>query len=82
MDSVGESRSTGMGGFRNPGAATGHQNRQRVRAWFQAHLCGTQRECAEALDLSVMAVNRHVAAIRGEWREPVRAVETSEERMP
>jgi DNA invertase Pin-like site-specific DNA recombinase len=32
------------------------------------HLCGTQAECAKALNISVMTVNRHVKAIRAEWR--------------
>jgi hypothetical protein len=47
----------------------GAANRSAVRAWFAAHLCGTQRECARALNLSPMAVNRHVAAIRAEWKD-------------
>lgn len=55
--------------YRNPGEAIGDLNRARVRRWFREHLCGTQRECAEALGLSVMAVNRHANTIRAEWRE-------------
>jgi hypothetical protein len=55
--------------YRNPGEAIGDLNRMAVRRWFEAHLCGTQRECAEALGLSIMAVGRHVKAIRAEWRE-------------
>lgn len=54
--------------FRNMGEAVGAINRARVRIWFRDHLCGTQRECSEALMLSVMAVNRHVKEIRSEWR--------------
>lgn len=50
-----------------PPVEMGKINRGRVRDWFAAHLCGTQRECAAALDLSPMAVNRHVQAIRAEW---------------
>jgi len=46
----------------------GEENRDRVRQFFANHLCATQRECAEALGLSDMAVNRHVRAIRAEWR--------------
>lgn len=46
----------------------GRENLAAVRAFFEAHLCATQRECAEALGLSPMAVNRHVRAIRDEWR--------------
>lgn len=55
--------------YRNPGEALGDLNRRRVRAWLRQHLGGTQRECAEALGLSVMAVGRHVKAIRAEWRD-------------
>lgn len=47
----------------------GIENLERVRAFFKRHLCATQRECAEALGLSVMAVNRHVRAIRSEWKQ-------------
>lgn len=47
---------------------TGRANLERVRSFFERHLCATQRECAEALGLSVMAVNRHVRTIRGEWK--------------
>lgn len=48
----------------------GEENRDAVREWFRLHLCGTQRECAKDLGLSDMAVNRHVRAIRAEWRKP------------
>lgn len=50
--------------------ALGERNRAAVRAFFASHLCATQRECAEALGLADMAVNRHVRAIRLEWRKP------------
>lgn len=50
----------------------GEENREAVRKWFACHLCGTQRECAKDLGLSDMAVNRHVRAIRAEWRKPKR----------
>ena len=46
----------------------GEANYLAVLAYMSSHLCATQRECAEALGLSVMAVNRHVKRIRGEWR--------------
>jgi hypothetical protein len=39
-----------------------------VRRFFEDHLCATQAECAKALSLSPMAVNRHVKAIRAEWK--------------
>jgi len=55
--------------YRNPGEAIGDLNRTAVRRWFEEHLCGTQRECAAALGLSVMAVGRHVREIRAEWRD-------------
>ncbi len=50
----------------------GEENRDAVREWFTSHLCGTQRECAKDLRLSAMAVNRHVRAIRAEWRKSKR----------
>lgn len=49
--------------------AKGTANRERVRAWFSAHLCGTNRECAEAVGLTEFAVGRHVKAIRAEWKQ-------------
>lgn len=53
----------------NPGHLEGLKNLRNVRRFFEAHLCATQAECAKALGLSVMAVNRHVRAIRSEWRD-------------
>lgn len=50
----------------------GQDNLSAVRAWFESHLCGTQVECARALGLSAMAVNRHAKKIREEWREKKR----------
>lgn len=52
---------------RSPGAAIGHENRERVRRFFAEHIGCTNVECAKALDLSVMAVGRHVATLRTEW---------------
>lgn len=51
----------------NPGARIGAENRERVREFLQAHLGATNREVALALDLSALAVGRHVRAIRSEW---------------
>lgn len=51
------------------GVEEGEKNREAVRRWFQSHLCGTQAECAADLGLSPMAVNRHVRAIRSEWKQ-------------
>lgn len=48
--------------------ALGDKNLALVRQWFETHLCGTQTECAKALGLSAMAVNRHVRTIRAEWK--------------
>jgi DNA invertase Pin-like site-specific DNA recombinase len=52
---------------RNP-RVIGDENREAIERFFREHLCATQRECAEALGLSDMAVNRHVKAIRAGWR--------------
>lgn len=46
----------------------GEENYIRVLVFMQTHLCATQRECSETLDLSVMAVNRHVKRIRQKWK--------------
>ncbi len=46
----------------------GQDNLEAVKEFFITHLCATQRECAEALGLSAMAVNRHVKTIRASWR--------------
>lgn len=45
----------------------GRANLAAVRQYFSSHLCATNRECAAALGLSVMAVGRHVKEIRAEW---------------
>jgi predicted ArsR family transcriptional regulator len=45
----------------------GEENRERVRAYFLAHVGCTNQECAKALGLSVMSVGRHVATLRKEW---------------
>lgn len=55
--------------YRNPGEAIGDLNRARVRRWYRDHLGGKQAECAADLGLSVMAVNRHVAQMRAEWKD-------------
>lgn len=46
----------------------GKKNREAVREWFRTHPGGLQSECAADLKISVMAVNRHVKAIRREWK--------------
>lgn len=48
----------------------GRANLERVRTYFREHLCATNRECAQALGLGVMAVGRHVKMIRAEWLNP------------
>lgn len=50
----------------------GQDNLEAVEKFFRTHLCATQRECAEALSLSAMAVNRHVKTIRASWRKQKR----------
>jgi hypothetical protein len=56
--------------WRSPGAKIGHENREAVRQFFVDHIGCTNVECAAALKLSVMAVGRHVATLRGEWTDP------------
>lgn len=51
----------------NPGSIIGAANRERVRNFLATHIGATNRECAEALGLGVMAVGRHVKALRAEW---------------
>lgn len=46
----------------------GEENFRRIKKFFQQNLCATQRECADALNLSVMTVNRHTKKIREEWK--------------
>ena len=46
----------------------GKINRLAVEQWAITHPWGEQQECARDLNLSLMAVNRHVKAIREEWR--------------
>lgn len=55
--------------WRSPGAKIGHDNREAVRRFFADHIGCTNVECAKALNLSVMAVGRHVATLRKEWAE-------------
>ena len=50
-----------------PGYKIGNDNREAVRTYFLARVGCTNRECAKALGLSVMAVGRHVATLRKEW---------------
>lgn len=49
--------------------AEAQDNLNHIRMWQRAHPWGTQRECAKALGLSIMTVNKHVNAIRAEWRK-------------
>lgn len=51
----------------NPGAVIGAANRQRVLDWLMRHPGATNNECAKATGLSIMAVSRHVKAIRQLW---------------
>ncbi len=45
----------------------GEGNTQRVLAWLLAHPGGTNRECAEEVGLTEMAIGRHVKKIRSLW---------------
>jgi biotin operon repressor len=45
----------------------GEANRAAVRALLSSHLGISRTEIAERLNLSLMAVSRHVASIRAEW---------------
>lgn len=44
-------------------------NREAVREYLAGHIGATNKECAHALGLSVMAVGRHVHVLRSEWQE-------------
>ena len=50
------------------GAAFARRNREDIKEWLRTHLGGTQAECAADLGLTPEAVNRHVKAIRREWK--------------
>ena len=63
------------------GIEEGRRNREAVRAFFTAHLCATNVECSKALGLSIMAVGRHVEAIRAEWKTDDDACRTSGRRL-
>ncbi len=52
-----------------PGYEIGRRNRERVRRYFETHLCATNRECSASIGMSVEAVGRHVMAIRAEWTD-------------
>lgn len=49
------------------GFEVGEKNRERVWAHFHQNPFDNQKQCAEALGLSVMAVSRAVKAIRDGW---------------
>ena len=51
----------------NYGAGIGRSNKERVKSFLERHIGATNLECADALNLSPMAVGRHVAALRAEW---------------
>jgi predicted ArsR family transcriptional regulator len=53
----------------NPGGIIGAANRERVRNFLATHIGATNRECAEALGLGIMAVGRHVKTLRSEWQK-------------
>ncbi len=45
------------------------ENKKRVEDFMKRNLCASQTECARALGLALMTVNRAVREIRAEWRE-------------
>lgn len=51
----------------NPGAVIGAANRQRVLEYLLTHPGCKNSDCASATGLSIMAVSRHVKAIRELW---------------
>lgn len=50
------------------GRMIGDRNRERVLDFYIKHVGCTRRECALALQLSPVAVGRHIATIRKEWK--------------
>lgn len=53
--------------IRNP-RERGETNRRRVFDFFVENPCHTNRDAAQALDLSEMTVSKHARAIRDGWR--------------
>lgn len=51
-----------------PGIEIGRRNYELVKAYFETHLCATNRECGKALKLSPEAVGRYVKRIRLTWK--------------
>lgn len=49
---------------------SGLQTRERVREYLLSHPGIYQHEIAKALNLSTTTVNRHIKALRAEWKEP------------
>lgn len=53
----------------------GEENRARVYRYFLENPCHRNKDAAETLGLSVMAVGRHARSIRDGWRPAVEAAE-------
>ena len=49
------------------GPDVGERNRKRVYDYFRKNICAKQSDCAKALGISAVAVNRHVRSIRNGW---------------
>lgn len=47
----------------------GKKNRQRIIAFFKANPGALQRECADALDLNLTTVEKHIRKIRDESKK-------------
>jgi biotin operon repressor len=45
----------------------GRDNRERVRAYFLAHVGCTNIECAKALSLDRRSIWKHIKRLRQEW---------------
>jgi hypothetical protein len=46
----------------------GLEYHERIRTYFQTHLCASQKQCARDLGIDISTVRKHVALIRAEWR--------------
>ena len=57
------------------GFEVGEKNRKRIWNHFHKYPFSTQKECAEKLGLSAMAVSRAIKVIKEGWTPPVQEVE-------
>ena len=52
----------------SPGRIIGERNRDLVDKFMRAHVGATNQECSHALGISAIAVGRHVATLKAEWK--------------